>query len=130
MTAKTWIFEFEQNDPERIAALQQKLREEFPDWTCAQTTLQSERRADSKALDPVAVIALVLSIPPAIEASWDLVTRMKIKQRIDSLLAWAKQRPGINSSLGQSRVPLEQATTSELVEALHETIVGEHKGEA
>jgi hypothetical protein len=70
--------------------LAQLLATELPDWQprVAEHVLSDEAR---KA-DPIAIIALVLSIPPTIQSTWDLAQRIKLKEKIDKLIAWAKDR--------------------------------------
>ncbi len=44
--------------------------------------------------DPVALAALVLAIPGAILAAADLAQRIKLREKVDRLIAWAKEKAG------------------------------------
>lgn len=75
--------------------------------------------------DPVAVAALILAIPSAILATMDLAQRLKLKQRVDRLLDWARSKraadPGIELTLVTSdgrALPLDRAEAGEVLDAL------------
>ena len=73
--------------------LAQLLRDELPDW---QSQLAEKAPStEVERVDPLTVIAvmsLILSVPPAIQSSWDLAQRIKLKEKIDRLITWAKAR--------------------------------------
>jgi hypothetical protein len=47
-----------------------------------------------KAVEPISVAALILSIPSVLLAALDLVDRLKKKKKVDLLIQWAKDNPG------------------------------------
>jgi hypothetical protein len=42
--------------------------------------------------DPWAVAAVLLAVPPTVLATWDLAQRLKLKARVERLLAWVKDK--------------------------------------
>jgi hypothetical protein len=99
------------------------LANELPDW---QSHLaQQASSAEVERSDPLTIIALILSVPPAIQSSWDLAQRIKLKEKIDRLIGWAKARKArdnINPSVvlppeGQA-VPLDKAVPQQILDAI------------
>jgi hypothetical protein len=118
-------FHFRDSDSRGAAdELAQFLANELPDWQprVEEQVLSGEARRDT---DPVAIIALILSIPPAIQSAWDLAQRIKLKEKIDKLIAWAKDRSArgkVNPSVllppeGKA-VPLDQAASQQILDAV------------
>jgi hypothetical protein len=106
--------------------LAQLLRDELPDW---QSQLAEKAPStEVERVDPLTVIAvmsLILSVPPAIQSSWDLAQRIKLKEKIDRLIAWAKARsaqgkiiPTVVLPHEGSAVPLDQAAPQQLLDAI------------
>ena len=86
----------------------------FADWP--QTTVQKTQVVEGDKSDPVAVAALIIAIPSAVLASWDLAQRMQLKTKVDHLLAWAqdkaRQNAAARTTLHLSKeqvIPLHQA---------------------
>ena len=77
--------------------------------------------------DPIAIAALALAIPGGILATWDLAERIKLKEKIDCLLAWVKQHattlsqsnPTVHLPNGQV-IPLNTVTPQEILDMLDE----------
>jgi hypothetical protein len=117
-------FHFRDSDSRGAAdELAQFLANELPDW---QPRVEEQvLSAEGRKADPIAIIALVLSIPPAIQSSWDLAQRIKLKEKIDKLIAWAKDRSArgkVNPSVllppeGKA-VPLDQAASQQILDAV------------
>jgi hypothetical protein len=68
---------------------------------------------------------LILSIPPAIQSAWDLAQRIKLKEKIDKLIAWAKDRsvrgkvnPSVLLPPEGKAVPLDQAASQQILDAV------------
>ncbi|MBL9128328.1 MAG: hypothetical protein JNL97_11800 [Verrucomicrobiales bacterium] len=73
-------------------------------------------------------VTLILSIPPAVLAVWDLAARMKLKPRIERWITLAKERRARgqqNPFLAlpdQSQVPLDEARPEQVLDAVSEEI--------
>lgn len=77
------------------------------------------------AILTVAVITLILTIPPAVKNSLDLADRFKLKDRCERLIAWAKARRARRKVNPFAAVPpngklisLDQASPEQLLEAI------------
>jgi hypothetical protein len=55
------------------------------------TSLVPTEAKGRRAADPVAIATLVLSIPSAALASADLAERVKLREKLGRLIAWAKR---------------------------------------
>jgi hypothetical protein len=114
--------------------LAQFLGKELPDWPSQ--VVEQTPSGEAQRADPLTIIALILSVPPAIESSWDLTQRIKLKEKMDRLIAWAKARAArhaINPSVmlprsGQA-VPLDQATPQQVLDAIAAQATAEEKGQ-
>ncbi len=80
-----------QCDPELQPELQQALKDCFSDWPHQCLTKTTTPQPGQKG-DPIAIAALVLAIPGGILATWDLVQRLQLKQKLETLIAWAKDK--------------------------------------
>ena len=116
-------FEFRGSEGREAAGeLSEFLRHEFADW---QSNVAEQSPADAVLRsDPVAVIALILSVPSAILATWDLAERMKLRAKVDHLITWAKVRAACGKAnptlmLPQGRaVPLDEAKPEQILDAV------------
>jgi len=103
--------------------LAQFLANELPDW---QPRVEEQvLSGEARKADPIAIIALVLSIPPAIQSTWDLAQRIKLKEKIDKLIAWAKDRsargkanPSVVLPPEGKAVPLDEAAPQQILDAI------------
>ena len=76
------------------------LKEVFADWPLHQASRPTDSAGELRTRsDPVAVAALVLAVPGAILASWDLVQRMKLTEKVERLIAWARRKKQENPTL-------------------------------
>ena len=102
------------------------LRDELPDW---QSQLAEKAPStEVERVDPltvIAVVSLILSVPPAIQSSWDLAQRIKLKEKIDRLIARAKARsaqgkiiPTVVLPHEGRAVPSDQAAPQQLLDAI------------
>lgn len=90
-------FQFSENSASGgLEALHVFLKQEFSEWPreeFAATT--SPKLSGTTRSDPaltISLISLAISVPSAILATWDLSQRMQLKQRLDRLIEWAKDR--------------------------------------
>ncbi len=123
--------QFQSTGPEAnegIQDLAELFRRDFPEWQVHQegaTLVPGERKADT-----VAVLSLIVMIPPAIMASWDLARRVELKKRVvDPLIAWAKNRrqsgktnPVVMLSPDEEAVPLDEVRPDEVLNAVDAAI--------
>jgi hypothetical protein len=123
MSEPTLQFHFTDSESRGAAdELAQFLAKELPDW---QPRVEKQVvSGEARKADPVAIIALILAIPPAIQSVWDLAQRIKLKEKIDKLIAWAKDRSAhgkVNASVllpeGKA-VPLDQAAPQQILDAV------------
>ncbi len=83
-----------------------------------------------RGADPVAVAALILAVPGAALAAADLAQRLELKQKLDRLLAWARDKLADDS---QNRIEvvvpqgktleLDRADSAEMIEIATEVTV-------
>lgn len=114
------------------------LEEELPDWERA-VREQTERKVVTRgdAAIVLATLTLVLTIPQAVQASWDLAQRMKLKEKVERLIAWARERrergepnPDIIFPLDARPLPLDQATPQQILDAIAAEAKGKGEGES
>lgn len=117
-------FHFRDSDSRGAAdELAQFLANELPDW---QPRVEEQvLSGEARKTDPLTIIALILSIPPAIQSAWDLAQRIKLKEKIDKLISWAKDRSAsgkVNPSVvllpeGKA-VPLHEAAPQQILDSI------------
>ncbi len=108
-------------------ALADFFRQDWPDWP---TRIAEQRPRDSdqavqRGGELVAWIALILALPGALKNAFDLAERIKLKEQVERLLAWARERRArgqrnpylVLSPEGRS-VPLDEARLDEFLDAL------------
>lgn len=77
---------------------------------------EHQEKVDPTAL---AALAVVLALPGAIKNTLDLAQRLKLKQKLDRLIEWVKQRPEIRITIVSGRGPsirLDRATPAQIME--------------
>ena len=84
--------------------LEALLADTFADWPQHVTEKTSIPTSSNKS-DPVAVAALILSIPAALLATWDLAQRIRLKEKVDRLINWAKEKAK-NTPAGHPNLPI------------------------
>ena len=67
------------------------LSNEFDGWP-QHTTNKTIAPVGEQKSDPVAIAALIIAVPAAVLATWDLAQRIQVKQKIDRLISWAKRK--------------------------------------
>lgn len=117
-------FQFEGQDAcANAEQLQEFLKQDFADWTAQieQKTAESEVKSFELA---IAIAALIISLPSAINETVTLVERIKLKKKADSLIDWGKDRaqrgvavPKIVLENGRT-VPLDKALPDEIINAM------------
>lgn len=92
MTQHSIEFHFQGKARDTLAEeLSDLLADTFDDWS-QHTTDKEATPAGIDKSDPVAVAALVLAIPAALLATWDLAKRMQLKEKVDRLIHWAREK--------------------------------------
>jgi hypothetical protein len=103
------------------------LAREFPDWPARVGPVPAGSAAPGTrgAGTALAIIALVVALPSSIKSTLDLADRMKLKSKLERLVAWAKERrsrraknPVIALPPHGVAVPLDQAKPEQLLAAL------------
>lgn len=88
-------------DAKELEAL---LADTFVDWPQHMTEKTTIPTGTHRS-DPVAVAALILSIPAALLATWDLAQRIHLKEKVDRLINWAKEKAK-NTPAGHPNLPI------------------------
>jgi len=117
-------FHFRGSDSREAAEeLAQFLRNELPDWQ--QRVEEPVVSGERHKVDPFTIIALILSVPPAIQSTWDLAQRIKLKEKVDRLIGWAKGRsarhevsPSVILPPDGQAVPLDKAVPQQILDAV------------
>lgn len=107
---------------EELAAF---LQNDFADW---QPRAEEQKSAieGRKSGDTLAVLAVILSVPGAILATWDIAVRINLKTKIDRVIEWGQERAARGEEVPRivfpdgSAVPLDQAKTADILNALDE----------
>ena len=127
---KTHDFEFLFDGPSADAdaqALADFLAGEFPDWPARVGSSQPppQRPGTRDAGATLAVIALVLSLSGAVKNALDLAERIKLQQKFERLIAWAKDRQARRLRIPSVVIPphgrpvrLDQAKPEQLLAAV------------
>ena len=120
-------FQAKTDDPQ-IHELKTLLADILPDWPqqTVEKTIQPSG-INRTGPDPIAVAALLLAIPGAMVASWDLAERIKLKEKIDRLLAWVQERAATLSQSSPTMhlpngkvIPLNTVKPEEILDMLDE----------
>lgn len=100
------------------------------DWGIAPALLESRQapaEAGAAKTDPIALAALILSIPSVILATVDLIDRIKKKEKLDTLLEQTRKLQQEHSTLrirvitpGGTVLELENTTSAQLLDAAAE----------
>jgi hypothetical protein len=129
MSTDNLHFQLEGPRSEALASeLSELVEAEFGERPAPATPRQGRETLETyRGPDPLAVTAVVLAVPGAILATVDLAERLKLKQKVDRLIAWAKEKlkdDTANRILLRSRrgniVPLDRAETSQIFELAEE----------
>ena len=76
------------------------LQEVFTDWPLQKTNKPIESPGEARTrTDPLTVAALVLAVPGAILATWDLAQRIELKKKVERLIDWARRKKKENPTL-------------------------------
>jgi len=86
-------------------------------WRPAWTTPGSSQ--SNTKLEPISVAALILAVPSAVLATLDIIARRKKREKLDSIIAWAKkQKASITITYPDGTfVQLKNATSGQLLDA-------------
>ena len=122
------IIKIEGNTTEDVAVARRHLEEMTRAWDHGveevetPTSTGSDARVDDKTLDPVAIAALVVSIPSAALAVYDLTDRIQKRRRAKELTDHAQQLAAqqVTMSLMSANRPVELArlTPDQLIDLL------------
>lgn len=96
-------FQAKTDDP-HIHALKTVLADILPDWS-QHPVEKTVVPAGGVKGDPIALAALVVAIPGGVLAIWDLAERIKLKEKIDRLLAWVKEHAALSPSSPSVHLP-------------------------
>ena len=128
MTTNSIEFEIDASAAEYLSELHAELSRALPGHDLTRTEHQPPTAGGTRAVDPatLALIAILVALPGAVDTTLNLAERMKLKPRIEALIAWAarlwKER-GVRihwHGHGETRKPLDEATANEIVRALGE----------
>jgi hypothetical protein len=121
-------FEFTGTDArEDAASLTKFLASELPGWTSRIVEEpKSPKRDGTKSPElTVAIITLMVALPSGVKDGLDLADRFKLKEKIDRLISWAKERrargqrnPFAILPPNNKPVPLDDLRTSDLLNVL------------
>ena len=119
-------FQIEGPDAKELAdELQGVLAREFGSWPVRREQARPPGPGEEVRGDTLDLITLLVGIPSGVLATWDLATRLKMKEKAQNLLAWASGRLARGGRIllhrpGGSAVPLDCARVDEIVNALNE----------
>jgi tetratricopeptide (TPR) repeat protein/CHAT domain-containing protein len=77
-----------------------------------------------RAVDPLALAAVILALPSAVLAALDIVERMKKKKDIDKLIQWAKNQPGKITIITPegTAIQLQKADSGNILDAANKAV--------
>ncbi len=113
------------------AALERFLSETFSVSSVRRTSEAGVTAKEGTKADPVAIVALVLSIPAAAMAAQDLAERLKLVEKVKALLAFAKERLHGVEIVGPdgAPLPLDDATPGQVIDLANEVAAADSKPE-
>ena len=123
-------FEFRFDGPQAEADAQVLagfLAKEFPDWHARVSRSQPPAKppGTKDAALTVAIIALIVALPGALNDGLDLADRLKLTPKFERLIAWARERrargqknPFLALPPHGTPVPLDQAKPAQLLDAV------------
>ena len=135
MNDQQFEFRFEGPGAEAEArALAAFLGSEFPDWPARLVPRpppgHPEAHGTREAATTIALVSLLLALPSGVKDGLELAERLKLKEKLRRLIAWAKQRRPEQNPFAVLpphglKVPLHQAQPEQLLVALtHPTAQG------
>ncbi len=128
MTTTAIEFEIDAGAAEYLPELHDELNKALAGHDLRRTEHQPPPASQTRTFGEanLAWIAILVALPAAAGATLNLADRMKLKPRVESLIAWAarlwKERDVRVHwhAHGKSRKPLDEATVHEIIEALSE----------
>lgn len=122
MTQQSIEIQFHGEERDTLAEeLSSLLAGDFADWPQHAVDRPIVPQGDERA-DPVTIAALVISVPAAVLATWDLAQRIKVKEKVDRLIGWAR-RKSTESPRTQMTIHLPSGTVIRLDHAKPEDIL-------
>lgn len=135
-------FEFHFDGPQAEVASREManfLAKEFPGCTTGVQQRQPSHKAEGTrdAGTTVAIIALVFSLPGVTKNTLDVADRLKLKEKLTRLIAWAKERrarrrqnPFLILPPHGLKLPLDQAKPDQLLDAVTDPSSTDKSGKA
>lgn len=132
------MLQFDFHDPQTPQDAQDLadfLRQELPAWSSRVVTDRVPKAKEEHTRsfgDVIAVLSLIVAIPEAVNETWDLAIRMKLKEKFERLLAWAKARKAAGKPTAvvtllpnRRSVPLEEARLDEILDTIAEQVAAQ-----